>query len=649
METNQTHSLCLKITLVKSKDSEITESNQAIEYPSKLLIVIKKDCTISDLCRQIEQNIQCMGYNYLHVQYISTKDMFRLSPNLILNEIVSNNSDLIAIYSLHYNQKNHREKNHNPSSLHCLLKDWKHDMLSHMTQCYQIMKQYDSKDIEQSLLTIDNIDDAMLYAAFLCSMEMKNVQLQSKAIQIAYCTVNVIMDKHLWNAQSKARIEYILQQLICSDYLDDDQRIHLLNIGNEHITSTTSTTNTTDSLNALSIDTSAMLSKVRNTNKIIKSVLHNALLSDNINSIATTTFISIINHPMHLQYTDILKCCQYVIAYHHRYVDRTPSDNLNHIAQVLFTQLVQQLQCVLFDDHKPNEREIHMFLDLLCDDKLPQQWRQFSVIITGMDLIWKHLTRVVSPTAHNNLCNDSTIMIRLRVHLLSVMFVLLEHWEMNKKTTQMSYEQSHFGLLERFVLKWIDDTEDAMEFAQIIANKKIEHVIAWPIKIQQAYFGKLLWTHFLGQTRLYNNVAKALQIIQYIIKYPILLKDDGTEETVSSIATQIDFKFKKIYLQMVQKGLQKPHQKAKIIEHFAGVLLSRLRFATYSKEQVLLLRLLCLFHKNCKNQFRKDKIIRNVKDIYEDGKLANLTTQSYVDLLLQSESNASSGSMSLSK
>ena len=165
--------------------------------------------------------------------------------------------------------------------------------------------------------------------------------------------------------------------------------------------------------------------------------------------------------------------------------------------------------------------------------------------------------------------------------------------------------------------------------------------------VQKAYFGKILLSPFLHQT--YKSIGDALKIIKYVLKYPILLNEDGTDvqtKAETSNSNQIDFDFKKVYLQLIQKGLQEPSQKSKIIEQFSGVLLGRLRFATYSKEQVVLLRLLCLFQKNCKNHMQKDKIIRYVKDIYDDGKLANLTTQSYVDLLLQNDSAMTSRTVS---
>ena len=230
---------------------------------------------------------------------------------------------------------------------------------------------------------------------------------------------------------------------------------------------------------------------------------------------------------------------------------------------------------------------------------------------------------------------------------MNVMFILLENWEINKES-QMLFQHSHFSLLEEFVLKWIDDTKDAVEFSQILNNKNIDNIVAWPMKIQKAYFTKILYTEFLHQT--YKNVNDALDIIKYIIKYPILLNDDGTDvQTKPEIenSNQIDFNFKKIYLQIIQTGLQKPGQKTKIIVEFSGVLLSRLRFASYSNEQILLLRVLCLFYKNSKNRIQKNKIIRDVKDIYDDGKIGNLTAQSYVDLLLQSDSKGASRSHSL--
>ena len=173
----------------------------------------------------------------------------------------------------------------------------------------------------------------------------------------------------------------------------------------------------------------------------------------------------------------------------------------------------------------------------------------------------------------------------------------------------------------------------------------IDNVIAWPMEVQKAYFTKILYTEFLHQT--YKSLNDALDIIKYIIKYPILLNDDGTDlqtQPKMENVNQIDFNFKKIYLQMIQTGLQKPGQKSMIIVQFSGVLLSRLRFATYSNEQILLLRLLTLFHKNTKNRLQKNKIIRDVKDIYDDGKIGNLTAQSYVDLLLQSDSATNSRS-----
>eukprot|EP01084_Bolivina_argentea_P123726 219244_1 len=362
-----------------------------------------------------------------------------------------------------------------------------------------------------------------------------------------------------------------------------------------------------------------------------------------------------------LKYDNILQCFRYIISYNQSLsnIHSNKQYNIDHIAEILISKLINQLQSVLFTDAihaKTNEEQIHQFLDLIMCNELPQHWRQFRAIITGIDIIWKYLTRIVSPSLNNSLSNVCTIIMRLRVHLISVMFLLLENWEMNK-TSEKLFQYSHFNLLQEFVLKWIKDTNDLVEFCQIISNKNIDSVIAWPIEIQKAYFSKVLLTKFLHQQ--HKSIDIILETIKYIIKYPILLNDDGTAEISNDLqiktnkmitnTTQIDFNFKKIYLQMIQKGLQKPHQKSNIILQFSGALLSRLRFATYSNEQVLLLRLLCLFHKNCKNQFLKEKIIRNVKDIYEDGKLASLTTQSYVDLLLQSNlTETSSRSMSKS-
>ena len=77
----QSPTLCLKMTLVANTSADTQIINES-KYPSKLLVVIKKDLTISDLCRQIEENIESMGYHYLHICHISTQDMFRLSPKL---------------------------------------------------------------------------------------------------------------------------------------------------------------------------------------------------------------------------------------------------------------------------------------------------------------------------------------------------------------------------------------------------------------------------------------------------------------------------------------------------------------------------------------------------------------------------------------
>ena len=510
------HSLCLKITLVQNKTlltnnvSTGTEPTNKINYPSKLMVVIKKDLTISDLSRQIEQNVQSMGYHYLHVQHISTQDMFRLSPSMILNDIVSNNSDLIATYSIHYTSNANNDQtsdinSNHPLSLKLILQDWKQGIVNSMAQCYQIMKEYDSNQIERAILNINlskndtdiskvniNMQDLMLYTVFLCTCKMKNVQLQSKATQIAYSILSVIVDKHMWTSADKPSVEFILHQLICSDYINDDQRIHLLNIGNDHIDNDANTTiasdkaSTIDSFKVLTIDTNAVISKVRNINKIIKSVLHNALLSDNINSNATNTLISIINNPIAkdiLKYTDILRCCHHIVTHYYRYVTKNKNlqqtdefiratMNLNHIAEALITKLTQQLQNLLFGDGRHNEKEIHGFLDLMADDKMPQHWRQFRVIITGIDIIWKHLGRIVSPSLNNKLSDDSTIIVRLRIHLMNVMFILLENWEINKES-QMLFQHSHFSLLEEFVLKWINDTNDAVEFSQIINNKSL--------------------------------------------------------------------------------------------------------------------------------------------------------------------------------
>ena len=87
-----------------------------------------------------------------------------------------------------------------------------------------------------------NMQDLMLYTIFLCSCKIKNVQLQSKATQISYSILNVIINKHLWTSTDKPTVEFILHQLICSDYINDDQRLHLLNIGNDYIDSDTNTT-----------------------------------------------------------------------------------------------------------------------------------------------------------------------------------------------------------------------------------------------------------------------------------------------------------------------------------------------------------------------------------------------------------------------
>ena len=698
MAATTSHSLCLKMTLVRNESSlhnnvttgvEAANANE-INYPSKLLVVMKKDLTISDLCRQIEQNVQSMGYHYLHVQHISTQDMFRLSPTMILNDVVTNNTDLIATYSVHYsrpnvtNNDNASDINANdPLSLKLILQDWKQGMINSMAQCYQIMKDYHSSEIERAILNINlsknksdsaptdvniNMQDLMLFTIFLCTCKMKNVQLNNKAIQIAYSILNVIINKHIWTSSDKPTVEFILHQLICSDYINDDQRLHLLNIGNDYIDSSdTNTMNGTvsiasmDSFKILSIDTDAVISKVRNINKIIKSVLQNALLSHNMNSNATNTLVSITNNPGIkdvLKFHDILKCCHHILSYYNRYTNKNKGlqqsegyekaiNNLNYIAEALITKGVTQLENLLFGDEKHNEKEIHGFLDLMSDDKMPQHWRQFRVIITGIDIIWKHLQRIISPSIRNTLSNDSTIIVRLRIHLMNVMFILLEKWQINKES-QMLFQHSHFNLLEEFISKWINDTEDAVEFTQILNNKNINNIISWPIKIQKEYFTKILYTEFLHQT--YKTVNDALDIIKYIIKYPILLNDDGTDvqkknkkQNINNTykLNQIDFDFKKIYLQMIQTGLQKPGQKTKIIVEFSGILLNRLRFATYSNEQILLLRLLCLFYKNSKNnKLQKNKIIREVRDIYDDGKIGNLTAQSYVDLLLQSDSRS---------
>jgi len=553
-------------------------------------------------------------------------------------------------------------------SLQTVVREWKRDTVSNMAQCYQIMRDYDESTTRRSILSLNlcekkgvDLEDLMLYAIMLSKCKTNNVELQSSAVEISYSITSHIIEQDLWSPTDKATVEFLLQTLITSDHLSDDQRCHLLNIGGGDDVDGQGPAERP----SISIDPAAVISRVRSSAKMLQSVLQNAISSGHVNSTATNILVSILRSPPTsdlLKYEEVIRCCHHITAYHHRFSTKNQGSNdteafqramanLDHIAETAITRLVQELQRCLFADSafvSGREQEVHSFLDLISDAKLPglpQKWRQCRVIITGIDIVYKYLNRITSPSLGNGLTAGSTVMVRLRIHLLSVLFLLLEHWTINKES-EMLFQHSHFSLLEEFVMKWIRETDDAVEFGQVVTDKDIETVISWPLPIQMAYFGKILLSPFLHREAYCQSIKDALKIIKHVLKYPILLNEDGTAEQQQN-PNRIDFEFKKKYLLLVQKALQKPAQKSKIIEQFSGVLLGRLRFATFSKEQVVLLRLLCLFQKNSRNQAQRDKITRNVKDIYDDGKLANLTTQSYVDLLLQSDSTATTTSTAM--
>ena len=98
----------------------------------------------------------------------------------------------------------------------------------------------------------------------------------------------------------------------------------------------------------------------------------------------------------------------------------------------------------------------------------------------------------------------------------------------------------------------------------------------------------------------------------------------------------LHFLIKKLYLNIIQKCYHIPPQKDLIIKYFTNVLLNRLSISLISNEQVLLLRILSLFYMSIKNTKSKysNKILTTIQQIYNSGNLVSLTTQGYIDLLL---------------
>ncbi len=88
-------------------------------------------------------------------------------------------------------------------------------------------------------------------------------------------------------------------------------------------------------------------------------------------------------------------------------------------------------------------------------------------------------------------------------------------------------------------------------------------------------------------------------------------------------------------LGIIQKSVNESKHGSLIIREFLDTLLLRLQKSEEAKEQIMLLRVLCLFHGDSHDDIQA-KIEDRVLAIYEKGTLSTLTTQSYVDMLKES-------------
>ena len=184
------------------------------------------------------------------------------------------------------------------------------------------------------------------------------------------------------------------------------------------------------------------------------------------------------------------------------------------------------------------------------------------------------------------------------------------------------------------VKKWIARCDEWKEYLTIIQKRSVSEIVQWPVKVQVLYFKKFLMTNIF---HLKNNefVSNTLKMIEDII-----------------LTQNLSFDLRKEYLLLIQKGYHSAKQQNKIIQVFTDCLLQRLKVTRIQEEQVLLLRLICLFYKNMMSE-RNDQYCANVSSniqyIYNQGMLANLATQSYVDMLLNLTPEASLTGRSVDK
>lgn len=187
-------------------------------------------------------------------------------------------------------------------------------------------------------------------------------------MQIVCQMLSFIIENRLWNMEHKITIEYIVQQLISSEYLSDDECIHLLNIGSiDH--------EECSDFNGLDINTNEFISKINNVYKVINNSLECALNSKDMNSNGTHAFANLISNEKMiqlLQYSQILKLCVKVIGNGNSDSSTNEISNHEYISQLLMDTLVRKLLMVNADDISGNEQNIHQFLDFLNGRKISQ-------------------------------------------------------------------------------------------------------------------------------------------------------------------------------------------------------------------------------------------------------------------------------------
>ena len=99
-------SLCLRISLQKHEDSLANpifkdENIQLVNQPpNRLMIVVDGSKTVSNLSQKIADDLLSLGYENIMIKSVLTQDLYRLSPNTVLNQVFKNHDNVVAHYML---------------------------------------------------------------------------------------------------------------------------------------------------------------------------------------------------------------------------------------------------------------------------------------------------------------------------------------------------------------------------------------------------------------------------------------------------------------------------------------------------------------------------------------------------------------------